>query len=182
MKVKTRRSNPESGMTLIELTIAGAVLVFGMLSIIGLLMVAIGNNGRSKIDSTATMLNQAVVEQISAVLAGGGPGSVVDNNGCDGTGNTWLIDTATGGAALSGSNIDFTQAQSSINAPNAPALFYMNYVECANNVKTIYDVRWNIQTVGSGTYLVTVGAKPKATLPTRFGFAIPVNMRLYVGG
>jgi Tfp pilus assembly protein PilV len=182
MKVKTRRSNPESGMTLIELTIAGAVLVFGLLSIIVLLMVAIGNNGRSKIDSTATMLNQAVVEQISAVLAGGGPGSVVDNNGCDGTGNTWLIDTATGGAALSGSNIDFTQAQSSINAPNAPALFYMNYVECANNVKTIYDVRWNIQTVGSGTYLVTVGAKPKATLPTRFGFAIPVNMRLYVGG
>jgi Tfp pilus assembly protein PilV len=183
MRLMTRRSHPESGMTLIELSIAGTVLVVGMLSIMGLLMVAIGNNGRSKIDSTATMLNQAVVEQISAVLAGGGPGTVVDNDNCDGTGNTWNIDTASGGATLSGNKIDFTQAQGSISAPNPPALYYMNYVECNNNVKTTYDVRWNIQVVpGSSTFLITVGAKPKNGMPTRFGFAIPVNMRVYVGG
>ncbi|HEX7894153.1 MAG TPA: hypothetical protein VF447_08185, partial [Terriglobales bacterium] len=79
MKIcKTRKTklHPESGMTLIELAIAGVVLVFGMLSLMGVMITAVGNNGRSKIDSSATMLNQAVLEQISAKLAGGGPGSI----------------------------------------------------------------------------------------------------------
>jgi type II secretory pathway pseudopilin PulG len=168
----------ESGMSMIELLIACAVLVFGLLSVMGVLMVATGNNGRSKIDSSATMLTQAVVEQISAVLEGGGPGSITD---CAGGGTTWAIDTTAGappngwGATLNGSQIDFTQA-------TPPAGSHMDYVECNGNIQTTYDVRWNVQTVGSSnTFLVTVGAKPKAGLPDRFGFAIPVNMRVYVG-
>ena len=165
-------------MTVIELLIAGFVLIFGMLAVMGLLMLAVGNNGRSKLDSTATMLNQAVVEQISAQLVGGGPGSITD---CRGAGTVWPIDTTSGvppngaGAPLNGSTIDFTQA--------AIAGSSMNYVECNGNVQTTYDVRWNIQTLSAnGTYLVTVGARPRGGLPTRFAFAIPVNMRVYVGG
>lgn len=165
-------------MSMIELLIACAVLVFGLLSVMGVLMVATGNNGRSKIDSSATMLTQAVVEQISAVLEGGGPGSITD---CAGAGNTWVIDTTSGappngwGATVKGGQIDFTQA-------TPPAGAHMDYVECNGNVQTTYDVRWNVQTVGSNnTFLVTVGAKPKEKLPARFGFAIPVNMRVYVG-
>src|SRR5215813_12239711 len=143
MRKILRRSNrnPESGMTLIELMIAAVVLVFGMLSIMGLLMLAIGNNGRSKIDSTATMLSQAVLEQISAKLVGGGPGSVTDNSACGaGPGTTWTIDYAQGGAALAGGKIDFTAAQ-------GPANYFMNYVECTNNVAVTYDVRWNVQPI-----------------------------------
>lgn len=166
-------------MTLIELMIASVVLVFGMLSIMGLLMLAIGNNGRSKIDTTATMLTQGVVEQISAVLAGGGPGSITD---CKGAGTTWVIDTAAApppngwGARLSGSVIDFTQS-------NPPVGSQMSYVECNGNVQTTYDVRWNIQNMSAnGTYLVTVGARPLNGLAAaRFSFAIPVTMRTYVG-
>lgn len=176
-----KKSHSESGMTLIELSIAGFVLVFGMLSIMGLLMTAVGNNGRSKIDSSATMLTQSVVEQISAQLAGGGPGSVMDNANCNGTGTTFQIDTSSGpqpnglGATLSGTGINFNAA--------APAgNYHMDFVECINNIRTTYDVRWNVQNVGSnGTFLVTVGAKPRSALPKRFGFAIPVNMRVYVG-
>jgi hypothetical protein len=175
-KIKRTIHDPESGMTIIELAIASVVLIFGMLSIMGLLMLAIGNNGRSKIDSTATMLTQGVLEQISAVLAGGGPGSITD---CKGAGTTWAIDTASApppngwGAVLNGNVVDFTQA--------APAGSQMDYVECNGNVQTTYDVRWNIQTISSnGTYLVTVGARPKNGLPTRFSFSIPVNMRAYV--
>lgn len=167
----------EAGMTLIELSIAGFVLVFGMLSVMGLLMLAMGNNGRSKIDSGATMLTQAVLEQISAKLAGGGPGTITDNGNCNGTGTTWTIDYQPGaGAPLNNNgNIDFTQAQ--------VANYSMDYVDCNSNVKTVYDVRWDVQNVGSNsTYLVTVGARPKSGLPTRFSFAIPVNMRAYVGG
>lgn len=168
-------------MTLIELLIAGTVLVVGMLSLMGLLMLAIGNNGRSKIDSTATMLTQGVLEQISAKLAGGGPGSITDNANCNGTGNTWTIDTSSGngsqGANLLSGKIDFTQTQAAV-----PANYFMNYVDCNNNIITMYDVRWNVQTIGTnGTYLVTVGARPKSSLPTRFSFAIPVTMRAYVG-
>lgn len=165
-------------MTLIELLIAGVVLFVGMLSIMGLLMLAVGNNGRSKIDSSATMLTQAVVEQISAKLAGGGPGTLTD---CNGSGTTWTIDYSSGsgsaGANLSGGAIDFTQAQS-----NVTAGYYMNYTECTGNVQSVYDVRWNIQFLsGTNTYLVTVGARPAGGLPTRFSFAIPVTLRTYVG-
>ncbi|SRR6266567_1420 len=173
-----KNRNPQSGMTLIELMIASVVLVFGMLSIMGLLMLAVGNNGRSKIDSTATMLTQGVLEQISAKLAGGGPGSITDNANCNNTGTTWTIDDQPGGAALSGGKIDFTQAQAA-----AGANYYMNYVECNNNLPVAYDVRWNIQSIGAnGTYLATVGARPRALPPTRFAFALPVTMRAYVGG
>jgi Tfp pilus assembly protein PilV len=168
-KLHRKKLHSESGITLIELMIASFVLTFGMLSLAGLLMVAIGNNGRSKVDTTATMLNQTVVEQISAVLENGGPGSITD---C--TNTNWVIDTSTGGATLAGSAIDFTQA----NPPNG---FFMNFAECNGNATTYYDVRWNIQNLTSGgTYLVTVGAKPKGALPTRFAFALPVTMRVLV--
>src|SRR5437660_3658692 len=88
---RRKNRNPEAGMTLIELMIASVVLIFGMLSIMGLLMLAIGNNGRSKIDSGATMLSQVVLEQVSAKLAGGGPGSITDNANCNNTGTTHVI-------------------------------------------------------------------------------------------
>jgi type II secretory pathway pseudopilin PulG len=182
MRKILRRSkrNPESGMTLIELMIAAVVLIFGMLSIMGLLMLAIGNNGRSKIDSTATMLSQVVVEQVSAKLAGGGPGSITDNSACGaGPGTTHTINDDPGGANLVGSKIDFSEAQGPLVANN----YAMNYVDCNNNVQMEYDVRWNIQSVGAnGTNLVTVGARPKSGLPTRFAFALPVTIRAYVGG
>ena len=169
-------------MTVIELMIAGFVLVFGMLSIMGLLMLAIGNNGRSKIDSTATMLAQAVVEQVSAKLAGGGPGSITD---CNGTGGAHIIDDGEDGGigarVLPGgaAGIDFTQAQGSV-----PANYYMDYVQCdaTGAPQLTYDVRWNVTLIpATNTYSVTVGARPKGGLPTRFAFSIPVNMRAYVG-
>ena len=184
MKIRASRrtkAHPESGMTIIELAIAGLVLVFGMLSLMGVMITAVGNNGRSKVDSSATMLSQAVLEQISAKLAGGGPGSITDNANCNATGTTHQIADEVGGANLNGSNIDFTQAQTAIAASSTGALYYMSYVDCSNNVKMTYDVRWNIQLLNANTYVVTVGAKPLA-LPTRFSFSIPVNMRAYVGG
>ena len=185
MKIRTkfqRQSSSESGMTVVELMIAGFVLVFGMLSIMGLLMLAIGNNGRSKVDSSATMLNQAVIEQVSAKLAGGGPGSITD---CNGTGAAHIIgdavddNLAAAGAQVLNGAINFNQAQAAILAD-----YYMNYQQCdaAGNPQLTYDVRWNVTQMGtSNTYLVTVGARPSSGLPTRFSFALPVNMRAYVG-
>ena len=181
MKTKLpQRKQSESGMTLIELLIAAFVLVFGMLSIAALLETAVGNNGRSKIDSSATMLTQAVTDQISAKMAGGGPGSITD---CNGTGTTHVIDDGEdlllGANVLASGDIDFTQSQAGI-----PANYSMDFVQCDGNgnAQLTYDVRWNVQPLSGTTYLVTVGAKPKSSgLAVRFSFSIPVNMRAYVG-
>ncbi len=186
-KTPKRTLHRESGMTLIELAIAAVVLIVGMLSIMGVLLVAVGNNGRSKIDSSATMLSQAVLEQLRAKLAGGGPGSLTDNANCNGTGTAHQIgydigSATSGGASTSGSGINFTQAQSAIGNDSFGNPYYMNYVDCNNNIKMTYDVRWNIQDLGNSTFLVTVGSKPVSGLPTQYSFALPVNMRTYVGG
>ena len=187
MKTHQKKLKRDSGVTLIELAIASFVLVFGVLSIMALLATAIGNNGRSKVDSTATMLSQSVLEQIIAQYQGGGPGAVTDCqlvNGVptDRTPALWTIDPKAGGAAvLATGKIDWTQSQA-----GAGAGYYMNYQECEGNTTVTYDVRWNIQDVvdptgSTTTYLITVGARPLKQLPNRFSFALPVNMRAYVG-
>jgi type II secretory pathway pseudopilin PulG len=168
------RRKSQSGMTLIELMIAGAVLTFGLLAVVAVFATAIGNNGRSRVDSTATMLTQAVVEQITAVLARGGPPSMADC-GSHQVGNPWDINTDNGGAALHGTGIDFTEA-------SPPDGYHMDYVVCNGNNQITYDVRWNIENMSAGgTRLVTVSARPKNYFPGRFTFALPVSMRVYVG-
>lgn len=165
-------------MTLIELAIAAVVLIVGMLSIMALLFTAIGNNGRSKIDTSATMLTQAVLEEVSAQLAGGlgGVGTMTDNGNCNGTGTTFPIAYQTGGAALNtNGTINFAAAQ----VPN----YSMSYVQCNSNVTRTYDVRWNVRNIKDKTYLVTVGARPAGgNGAAQFSFALPVTMRSYVGG
>jgi type II secretory pathway pseudopilin PulG len=164
----------QQGMTVIELMIAGAVLMFGLLAVMALFATAIGNNGRSRVDSTATMLTQAVIEQITAVLARGGPPAISDC-GTHGDASPWDINTDTGGARLKGKGIDFSES-------SPPAGYQMDYVVCNGTSPNVYDVRWNIQNLSSGgTYLVTVSARPKNYQPGRFTFALPVNMRAYVG-
>lgn len=175
-KTSRQKLHSEAGMTLIELAIAAVVLIVGMLSIMALLFTAIGNNGRSKIDTSATMLAQAVLEQISAKLAGGGPGTLTDNANCNGTGTTFTILYQPGGAPLNANGtINFTSAQ--------VANYSMNYTECNNNVPRTYDVRWNVQDIKDKTYLVTVGARPAGgNGAVQFSFGLPVTMRSYVGG
>jgi len=174
-----RTQKQQAGFTLLELMIAGLVLVFGLLAVAALFATAVGNNGRSRVDSTATMLSESVIEQITAVLARGGPSSVTD---CGQPPTTWTIDTTVGGAALSGSGIDFTQT-------NPPAGYQMNFVVCNGGAEAgtqaVYDVRWNIRQVStapvSSSYLVTVAARPQNMATNRFTFALPVTFRTFVG-
>jgi len=182
---QTRSRKPQAGFTLVELMIAAMVLTFGLLALAALFSIAIGNNGRSRVDSTATMLSQSVLEQISATLASGGPSSVTD---C--IGNLWPVcnpdapaglncPTSTNGAALlsSGTGIDFSQT-------NPPSGYQMNYVVCNGGgelgTQAVYDVRWNI-TQQANSYLVMVAARPTGMVRGRFTFALPVTLRTYVG-
>lgn len=163
------RNNGEAGISLIELMVAAFVIVVGFTGALALVLTAIASNNRNRMDSTATMLAQAVVENISSVIVGSGADSLTD---C--AGNNWTINTAIGGATLSGSQIDFTQS-------SPPSNYYMNYVVCNVGSQTTYDVRWNVQTVSSNTYMITVGVKQRNsnTTANRF-FALPVSLRSYV--
>jgi Tfp pilus assembly protein PilV len=173
--LQQRKRKRQAGFTILEAMIAGFILTFGLLSITALFATAIGNNGRSRVDTTATMLSQSVIEQVTAVLARGGPSQMTD---CASEPTTWFIDTDIGGAALSGSSIDFTET-------SPPSGYHMNFVVCNSGSEAgqqaTYDVRWNIAKVSTNTYLVTVAARPKGMAAGRFTFALPVTFRTYVG-
>ena len=163
------RRNTEAGMTMLEVLIAGVVMTIGFMGLIGLVVTAIASNNRNKLDSTGTMLTQAVVEQINSTLVGSGTATLSDCGG-----NTWNIATAVGGAALTGANIDFTQT-------SIPSNYSMNFSVCSVGQTSKYDVRWNVQQVTSETYLVTVGARLlKSGAGGNKYFALPVTLRTYV--
>jgi hypothetical protein len=160
---------------MIELMMAGTIMVIGSLSMIGLIVGSIATNNRNKLDSTQTMLAAAVLEQINSTIIGVGSSNLTD---CTGTG--WDIDTAPGGASLSGATIDFAQ-----NDP--PAGYYMNYAlknPCTStgSDQGTYDVRWHVDVVGStNTYMLTVAAKMKNHGEGNLLFSKPVTLRVMSG-
>jgi len=170
--------NPEAGITMVETLMAGAILIIGSLSMLTLIVDAIATNNRNRIDSTQTMLATSILEQINSTLIGSGTSNLTD---CAGT--TWTINTAPGGANLSGATVDYTQT-------NPPANYYMNYVvstPCEGTVtgataQGTYDVRWHVDLVaGTGstsTYLLTVAAKLQKHGEGNKFFSLPVTLRV----
>ena len=173
------RKNPEAGITMIELMMAGGILVITSMAMIGLIVSSIATNNRNKIDSTQTMLANAILEQINSTLIGTGTSTLTD---CAGT--SWTIDTAFGGADLDGAAIDFSQA-------SPPAGYFMTYVirtPCTSTgaLQGNYDVRWNVSIVGAplnptSTYLLTVGAQLKNHGEGNLMFSAPVTLRVMSG-
>ncbi len=164
----------EAGISLIELLIAGAVMVVGFMAVMMLILTAIASNNRNKMDSSSAMLAQAVVEQIKSTMI---PGTT---SLTDCAGATHTIDTAgaTGGgagASLSGADIDFSQA-------TPPAGYHMDFAICnVANTSATYDVRWNVKTITAETYLITVAVRLKGAGSDLRYFALPVTLRTYVG-
>ena len=167
--------NPESGITMIETLMAGAILVIGSISMLTLIVSAIATNNRNKIDSTQTMLATSILEQINSTLIGTGTSNLTDCKG-----SMFSIDTAPGGATASGSSIDFSQA-------SPPGGYYMNYVvssPCTSTgaVQGTYDVRWRVDLIaGTGstsTYLLTVAARLKNHGEGNKFFSAPVTLRV----
>jgi hypothetical protein len=165
---RKKRRNPEAGLTMLEVLFGAVVMAIGFIGLIGLVTAAIASNNRNKLDSTSTMLTQAVVEQINSTIVGTGTASITD---CNNT--TFNIASAVGGAALSGANIDFSQT-------TVPTGYSMNFAVCPVAQANHYDVRWNVQQVSSDVYLITVGARfqGQGAGGTKY-FALPVNLRTY---
>lgn len=172
-------------MTLIEVMLAGLVFTVGLLGLAALIVTTIAANSRSRADSTATMITQAVIEQVSAVSVGTAAPVVYDcgsHSVASGTG--WTIKTMEGGAAIDSSEaIDWSET-------SPPAGYHMDYQICAsqnqdtsNYQQRTYDVRWRVTKVGTNTntFYIVVGARPKNYRADLRNFALPVNMRVYVG-
>lgn len=145
------------GFSLIEVTIAMAVLAVGLLGSIVVIGVASANDGRSKLHSTAVTLAESAMEKIVAI-----PQNAVGTNAetkmTDCTGNSFMIETALGGSDLIGSgafsgSVDFSKP--------AVSNYSMLYVTCGTSTNVSYDVRWRIDPGPTpSTQLVTISAKP----------------------
>jgi type IV pilus assembly protein PilV len=180
-RVRRRKiRNGEQGLTLVEVMIAGFILVVGMLGFAALMATAIAANSRSRTDSTASMLSQTVMEQIAASLIGKTGANAPQVRDC--TGTSYPIDMSVGGAALDSSEaIDWTQT-------TVPTNYQMLYQICAsttntnaNAQETTYDVRWNVSKINNtNTYLIIAGARPKNYVTNLRYFALPVVLKMYV--
>lgn len=170
----------EAGVGMIEVLMASLLLAIISLSILGMISMSIVTNNRNRMDSTGTMLAQAVVQQIKATLIGTGTASLTD---CNGT--AWMIDSSPGGAALSGSVIDFTQT-------SPPTNFFMNFVMKSPCTSTgvqadTYDVRWHVEIVGNAagtptnTYEIYLAARKQNHGEGNLFYSLPVNFRVLVG-
>jgi len=179
MITRRKSKRPDAGVTLIETMFAGAILVIGSLSLVGLIVGSILTNNRNKIDSTQTMLAQSIVEHVNSNLIGDAQATVID---CEGT--IFSIDTYVGGADLNGTAIDFTE---DIDADSTKDNYHMDYVvnnPCSpsGTLQSTYDVRWNIQQVtGTNTFILTVSAQMEGHGEGNRTFAAPVTLRVMSG-
>ena len=176
------QQNSQRGSTLLELMIAMLVLAIGLGAITTMLVVAMASNNKNSHDTSATLLAQMVIEQVSAQNVY----SDVPIGTTDCAGNAWAFSTTPGavgtgsGATLTANGtIDFTQPYA-----NVPAGYAMLYVDCSNGggPQTVYDVRWNVMSVSTNTTtrMITAAARPTASNVKGFGsfyYALPINLR-----
>jgi prepilin-type N-terminal cleavage/methylation domain-containing protein len=172
--------NPESGFTLVEMVIAALILLVGMTAGMALIIMAMANDNRSKNDSSATILSQMTIETIAAVPANATTSmTLVDCNPTSSSASHSINTTGSSGGAgapLTGGIIDFSQA--------TVTGYAMTYYACQASTgdrQTLYDVRWNIQTLSPDAKLVTVAAKPIASSSNSNFLAVPVTLKMTVG-
>jgi len=183
---RTNLQSSQKGVTMIETLIAGGILAIISLGMAGLILVSIAANNRNKIDSTQTMLAEAIVEHVNSTLIGTQQSVLTD---CAGNSNT--IDTLPGGASLNaaGDAINFSE---DIAADPSKVNYHMDYhtnVPCtvSGTLQAIYDIRWSVQLVGAATgsptntYLVTVSSRLKNHGEGNRFFPSPVTLRVLSG-
>ena len=175
---KTRR--PGAGFSMVELMIALIVMTIGLTGLNAMFVTAMYTNDKNSHDTSATMVSQLVLEQISALPANSTANLTITD--CSGNANT--VATA-GGAAPTGAGASLlsngTIDQLAAKVPS----YSMTFVACApagSYMQSYYDVRWNVMIIDSDTRLITVSARQLNG--TRLGglhYALPANLRS-IGG
>jgi len=177
---------PETGMSLIELMISMLILAVGIGGITILITGAIGSNNRNSQDTTATLLAQMIIEQITSESATSNVALTIT----DCAGNNWTVTTTSGASPngsgatlLSSGNIDFTQAYAGLQTSG----YAMQYVVCpSGGTQVTYEVRWNVMSVSTSaaSRMITAAARPLRSNTGQLGnqfFALPVTLHS-IGG
>lgn len=186
--LKNRSKKGQSGIGLIELFIALAVLLVGLTALLELCLAAAYTNNKNGKDTSATLLAQMVLEQVSSQH----PDSTATITLTDCANVAHTVATAgAAGPSGAGANIDTNVADPTygmVDWSQLPASitanYQMQYTDCApNGRQTVYDVRWNIITISANeTRLITVSARQVSSWNTKSGggglrLAIPVTLR-----
>ncbi len=195
--------SPVAGMTLIELMIAMTVLAIGLPSCMMMVLVGMQTNSRNKTDTTATVLDQEIVEKFATLKQYPKP-TLVNIYDCALSAGAANVHQASlgAGAAPAGSgaalyagasasdvgNIDWTQAAPAL-AISTSQGYAMDYQTCDGD---IYEVRWNVMEISpnpnSRISQLTVSARPWSALQADAGgstnrailFARPVTLRTLI--
>jgi type II secretory pathway pseudopilin PulG len=175
----------QRGFMLIELMISMVVLTVGLGGLLVLLITAMQTDKTSSGDTTATMVAEHVLEQITAE----GVNSDLPLQITDCANNVRNIATARAplgagngganggnGAALAVNGIIDWQNQT---FANVPAGYAIRYVACgANGRQTTYDVRWNVIQMSGNSRLTIIGARPQESRQIGgLQFIVPANLR-----
>jgi Tfp pilus assembly protein PilV len=182
------KARSQAGSSLLEVMIAGLVFSTGLLGSMALIVTAIANNNRSKMDSTATLIAQRTMERIASVPANATatstPSSTVsiidcNPNSSSATHSVNTLDSGgTGtGAPLSGGGIDFSTS--------TVTGYSMTYYACQTSTGQSggnYDVRWYVKTLTADAKLVVVAAEKTGTQTGHANnYLKPVSLRMIVG-
>lgn len=195
----------QHGFTLVELMIAVVVLAVGMLAAMLMIMMGMQSDSRNKTDTTATVLDQEVIELYSTLkkypqptsvnipdCATAGAGHLSDlGQGASPTGNGAVLYTAaTAPTAAQVGDIDWTQPAPTLATSTTPG-YAMEYQTCSGD---IYEVRWNVMDLTPAAppagstgrlSLLTVSARQTSALYATAGgaqnrailYALPVTLR-----
>jgi prepilin-type N-terminal cleavage/methylation domain-containing protein len=180
-KRKTTDQSKNQGFSLIELTVAMFILTVGVLGGMAMVIMGMTRNNTNRVDTTATNAAQAVLEEIAGTPANTNPTLAVTD--CLGT--NFAVSTTANASPGAGAPL-FPNGD--INFGQAPVGGYqMNYTVCnnganSNGLRTVYDVRWHITSIGTTGKLVVVSARQPFVAGSRgIGFIAPVTLRTIVG-
>lgn len=166
MRVEAGR-NGQSGFTLIELAIATAVLLFGVVAVVQLVPQAIQSNLNNRYDTTATVTAQRLLDLM--INQGINAATLVDTTNlfpcsvlipCNlgqvaGVGGTDTVDPPVANYLLPGGQINF-------NAPLAGGYNFI-FIDPNDPTGTRYDVRWAVI-----TSVRNLGPNPNVVVAKRF--------------
>ena len=189
-----RRTPRQQGFSLLEFLISMVILSIGVGGILPLLLASITIDKKAAGDTTAVMVAEVVLEQMSA--AGANYPGVLPNplQDCAAPPNSWSIDMTSAivgggsGGAFGGNGarltnqgaIDWTQDYASI-----PANFAMRYVACSttNDTPVTYEVRWDVvkTSFSDSTKMIVISARPMIQQSMALGIVYPINMRTIIG-
>ena len=164
----------ESGMGLLELMIAMTVLTVGMLGSMIMILTGMQSNSRNKTDTTATVLDQEILETFATLKNYPQVGSVAIYD-CSGNSVSYLASYGQGTFASGGNgarliatgpnagDIDWAQPTPTLATATTPG-YAMQYKNCSGDT---YEVRWNVRDADSATPAGTVSRLSILTVSSR---------------